>query len=583
MLLVAVVLTTASVTGTQTPAATVQATAPPFIFFTDLTSGPNTGGESVGGFAGAYVTIYGNNFGTLQGSSTVTLNGANCLRVVSWGVPWLWYQKIVVQLGSSCTTGDFVVTVGAQPSNVAKIVVNGTIVDNSLFTVRSGNIYCVSTTGSDSNSGKFPGSCWATISKCCQGSGSVVAGDTVYVEDGVSLGPGKGGLSDTLSIGATGTSTNPIGLIACPQASSNSCGSAGGSTMASVTIGTVTGDERGILVCTNSSACSSGQYWTFAGLLLRATNEAFQAGADVSGIRLIASDLYCPNGNSPAGCASPSMLKSFAYGNSVHDAAANVSSSVTKQYHAIYIGDGSIAGDWGWNSVTNNHGNRGFQVFTSSTAIADIHIHDNLIHDNRGLGIMLSDVTPTAAQPVEAYNNVIYNAGIGPDFQDGASVYDCAEADTAGPGTSPSLFYNNTLYSCGAGGGGGILASPTGKAIIQNNIIYNARPYFDSSSNLSNTTCANNLYFGNGTASSCTTGAVNIDPQFVGVSSLNFHLTLNSPADDAAVAVSSLHWDHDGISRPQGSAKDIGAYEYFAGGSTVQTPNPPTNLTILVQ
>src|SRR5215471_1608141 len=85
-------------------------TQPPQIFFTDLDSAPNSGGESVSGFAGAYVTLYGNFFGATQGSSTVTWNGLNCLRVVSptgsyngWGSSYFWYQKIIVQLGSSCT------------------------------------------------------------------------------------------------------------------------------------------------------------------------------------------------------------------------------------------------------------------------------------------------------------------------------------------------------------------------------------------------------------------------------------------------------------------------------------------------
>src|SRR5579859_4002728 len=98
----------------------------PRIFFSDLTSGPTRGGETVYGFSGAYVTLSGNFFGASQGASTVTWNGKNCLRVVpatgsysGWGAPYLWYQKIVVQLGPACSagTGNFVVTVSGQTSN----------------------------------------------------------------------------------------------------------------------------------------------------------------------------------------------------------------------------------------------------------------------------------------------------------------------------------------------------------------------------------------------------------------------------------------------------------------------------------
>src|SRR6266403_3477082 len=126
-------------------------TQPPALFFSDIDSGPNSGGESVGGVSGAYVTLYGNFFGSSQGTSTVTWNGLNCLRVMpptgaytGWGMAHLWYQEIVVQLSSTCTpgTGNFVITTA-----------NGTS-SGIPFTVRSsGNIYCISTTGNDSNSG----------------------------------------------------------------------------------------------------------------------------------------------------------------------------------------------------------------------------------------------------------------------------------------------------------------------------------------------------------------------------------------------------------------------------------------------
>src|SRR5208283_4120460 len=52
------------------------------IFFTDLTSGPNTGGENNNG---TILTIYGRNFGATQGTSTVTIGGGAVATVNQWG------------------------------------------------------------------------------------------------------------------------------------------------------------------------------------------------------------------------------------------------------------------------------------------------------------------------------------------------------------------------------------------------------------------------------------------------------------------------------------------------------------------
>src|SRR5262244_3845068 len=148
-------------------------TPPPVIFFTDLTFAPNSGGETVSSYSGAYVTIYGNFLGTSQGNSTVTWNGSSCLRIVSWGTSWLWYQKIVVQLGSQCTAGagNFIVSVNGQASNGAP------------FSVGSGHIYFISASGSDSNSGSFS-SPWRTIPHAIQTAGTS-AGNIIYAMNGV--------------------------------------------------------------------------------------------------------------------------------------------------------------------------------------------------------------------------------------------------------------------------------------------------------------------------------------------------------------------------------------------------------------
>lgn len=64
------------------------------------------------------------------------------------------------------------------------------------------------------------------------------------------------------------------------------------------------------------------------------------------------------------------------------------------------------------------------------------------------------------------------------------------------------------------------------------------------------------------------------DPKFISIPDKDFHLQSSSPAIDAGKDLGSpYNVDKDGVPRPQGSAWDIGAYEYTSG-----TPmnNPPT-------
>jgi hypothetical protein len=59
-------------------------------------------------------------------------------------------------------------------------------------------------------------------------------------------------------------------------------------------------------------------------------------------------------------------------------------------------------------------------------------------------------------------------------------------------------------------------------------------------------------------------------PAFVNAAADNYALTPASPAVDAGVTISAVVSDRTGLSRPQGAAYDVGAYEYEAG-----TPNQP--------
>src|SRR5579884_3328420 len=77
------------------------AALPPHVFFSDLDSGPSSGGEKNGG---VYVTIYGARFGTTRGSSSVTVGGGAVASYTIWTD-----TKITVQLGRLAATGPIVV------------------------------------------------------------------------------------------------------------------------------------------------------------------------------------------------------------------------------------------------------------------------------------------------------------------------------------------------------------------------------------------------------------------------------------------------------------------------------------------
>jgi hypothetical protein len=73
--------------------------------------------------------------------------------------------------------------------------------------------------------------------------------------------------------------------------------------------------------------------------------------------------------------------------------------------------------------------------------------------------------------------------------------------------------------------------------------------------------------------------AIGFDPLLVAATSADFHLQASSPAIDKGTSITGLTTDIDGTSRPQGTAFDIGSYEYTLGASSPPPPAPPTHLT----
>src|SRR6476661_8896173 len=431
--------------------------APPRIFFSDLESGPNTGGQNNNG---VWVTIWGKGFGATQGTATVTV-GAGTVA----GYP-LWSDgKIIFQLGAAATTGSIMVNVPGVGSS------------NGLpFTVRAGNIFFVAATGNDANIGNFA-SPWKTIVKA---KNAIAAGDTAYIEDGVAQ-TSEDNFTAYLSMdnaGASnsGTPTAPKALIAYPNAT--------------VTVGQAGGLHYGIRT---PNIGAHEDYWVISQLHIIGGTQAMDIGG--AGWKIVGNEMQCPNADDQVGCFEMSEGNQVKFwGNEVHNAGINPTSS--KYYHAVYFSTDSNHIDVGWNHIHDNFTCRALQFHSSPVCNPgcgandetgrnqfDLHVHDNLIHGDNCNGINFATVDPSKGA-VEAYNNVIYHVGVA-DPKDGGGSFSCiyvaGTTNTGRAGTGTVEIFNNTLYDCGAnhsrnaegsrgafsvGGGAGLMMR------VRNNVVY---------------------------------------------------------------------------------------------------------------
>jgi hypothetical protein len=510
------------------------------LFFSDLESGPASGGQAG---KGAFVTVWGKGFGATRGASTVTVGGGAVDSYPIWSP-----TKITFQLGSASATGSIVVHVPGKGDS------------NGLpFTVRAGAIYFVTagSAGDDTHAGSFA-SPWKTIAHAKD---ALAAGDIAYL--GTSAGDAlsqtgtyryNASLSIDLNDGSNaGTAATPKALVAYPGAN--------------VTIGQVSGVQRGLLVPAITGAFD---YWVIAGLSLRGAVEALDFEGTANGWRVVGNDLSCPNGTGLSGCivggdgTTPDHLK--LYGNVVHDAAANVT-SVTKYYHGIYLASNNL--ELAWNEVRDGKTCRAIQFHDSAGPnLHGISVHDNLVHGTVCDGINFATVDPSQG-PVEAYDNVIYDVGRGPDPTDGSSdyagIYVANITNAGSPGSGNVRVYGNTLYDCGSRGtsAAGAIARAAGPVGIQadDNLVVtlSGESYFSGDTSM--ITGSNNLFFGGGGGvPGALVGTVTGDPLLVAPATHDFHLQVGSAAIDHGIATPATT-DYDGNPRPQGTAFDIGAYE----------------------
>ncbi len=188
-----------------------------------------------------------------------------------------------------------------------------------------------------------------------------------------------------------------------------------------------------------------------------------------------------------------------------------------------------------------NNGYYGIHIYNSGdNSVSDNVVRNSSIHDNglqcTGYGCGGYGIIVSSGSNNQVYSNLIYSNGSA-GFGGGIQVnYRCLNCK----------IYSNTLYN-NYGYGIDIDQSSTG-VIVRNNISTNNRAT-DINNQASGTIISNNM---------------TTDPLFLNPSGNDFRLKSGSGAIDRGIDLSSIGitTDVSGVNRPQGSAFDIGAYEY---------------------
>ena len=543
----------------------------PIVLYTDVISGPNSGGENN---EGAYLSIFGKNFGNTGLGSTVKVKiggvEVNNYRYLgpSRGRPDI--EQITVQVGSlgNPTPGT--------PLPI-QVFVNGVGSNtDQTFTVNPGRILFVSLNGNKATA--IPGDIthpFRSLQNGTNGAFDVMqAGDTIVMRgeplngEAITSDPTPASsawtdiyqgyllrfISKNGSAPTGAPNTGPLALIAYPNEDVYIYES-----YASGATGAITGVD--------TTQWAGGRYVTVADLRIESGGGGGVVNEQIMGDhwRVVNNELTAATGSSDpnnlAGGITGNGVASFWVGNYIHD----IQSASPGEMHGIYIDGGGSTGSYeiAYNVIDGVADGSGFQVFVNggngSTTASNVVFHHNTVANVAKYGLNVADGTQSG---FVYYNNVVYNTASG-----------CLRFNTTT--LTGAKFYNNTFYNCNTSGNTyyGAISNDwvfaAGAYDIENNIIYATAggSYGGGSVGMAAGfgTISHNLYFNAGAAPNWDSSPVTGNPLFVSTVTPDFHLSAGSPAIDAGSSVVSpvVVNDYDITTlRPQGAGYDIGAFEF---------------------
>jgi hypothetical protein len=530
----------------------------PVVLYTDLQSGPNSGGE---GDNGAYLSIFGKNFGTggLGTRVHVLIGGREVAGYrylgTSRGRPDI--QQITVQIGH---LGNPQPGVALPIEVLARGMHSNT---NVTFTVNPGRIlYVDNVKGSDT---------WARVGDISRpfrhvqtpdGWGAWIKarpGDIIVMRGRGSPWTDLGyehyfiRFADRSGSAPTGKrDTGPIALQGYPGEDvfihGTQSGGMTGGCISAINGLTHPGQGRWVVIADLRLDCEGtdgpiseeihGDDWRVV------NNELSASTAPTSGP-------HAPRMAGITGNGSDSVW----LGNHIHDVQGSFGEA-----HGIYI-DGQGSYEIAYNLIERIRSGNGLQTFANggngSEVIDDVTFHHNMIRDVSKHGINIADGSRAGFL---IYDNVVYGAAYA-GIRINANTLSGAE------------IYNNTLYDTNTGSPRhnalyGILTNDwtlnKGALAIYNNILQPAdgAPYLGGTVGFGPTgsVASSNIFHG-GSGPTLGDGAVTEDPDFVNAANGDFHLRHGSPA----LRAGTLSFrpppptNYDACPAPR-STVDIGAY-----------------------
>jgi len=540
----------------------------PIVLYTDIVSGPNSGGENG---KGAYLSVFGQNFGTSGLGTTlqVFVGGVEVdnYRYLGPSKGRADIEQITVQIGA---LGD---PAPGVPLPIT-VVANGTPSNaDHTFIVNPGHMIFVDPVNGDDDTAEvddiahpfrriqtgadFSGGAW----------GRVRAGDTLVLRAGTYVDQGFEQYFLRFMIRADGVTDRSSGTAPTGQIGTGPITMTAYPTEDAFIDGTAANNPSGALSGLN------GENYPLAGKWIAIANLRVEGGGydgpiseEIHGDhwRIVNNELTATSGVTSG--PNPSRMAGITgngddgawLGNHIHDIQGS-----ENEAHGIYIdGDGSY--DIGYNWIHDIHSGKGVQLYANggngSDVINHVAIHHNLIRGVTQFGINIAD---GSQNDISIWNNIVLDAAVAALRFNTVTLHGCR-------------IWNNTFYNDNTLDGEiyGVLMNdwslPDDALDLRNNIVW-ARPGtsytggsvgFESGHGI----VTRNLWFGGDGDISFDDSPVLGDPQLVDPASGNFHIAAaTSPAVDAGSenALSLVVDDYDvTTSRPQGATIDIGALEF---------------------